>query len=861
MPVKSSPRTSTAILNGILLVFVAVILIFSIFLVRAKLLQNAQHLGMALVSSYAVEEEMSLRFLMTSVDLAGQYMEDMIEEGEGSSGIQTWLARHSSKFSNSLGADMVDFYAVIDGSIVAAVPWEGDEAYPYQQTDWYLQALAAGGETVCGDVYLDAITGQRICTISKALSAAGDVLAMGVYIQNSDFHNTAHSLPEECSYYLCDQNGQVLYSVTKWDMTPEKVQSYADYLIDGISSGSLLAYDAMYEDADGVRRGVYYQEMYNGWTVIMTIPINRILMGEENLLVPLIAAIAFVLFLVLVLITAQDLVRSRRMKRADDTAHMLGDSFYAIYRINVRAGTYEAFKLHESLRDTLPPVGDYSLFLQTMSELVRPSTFQAFENSFSLASIRQRMELRISDYGGDYQRRFGDVYRWVNIRSLYNHDLFPDEVILCFRDVDEEKRQELQHSLLLQDALSAAEESSRAKSQFFSNMSHDMRTPLNAVIGCCDLAQASLESGECGKLAGYLRKISFAGEQLLNLINNILELSRMEAGKSHLEQKELNLRKLLTDLTDIFRDRAQADHKILELNIDLQEDTVIGDQQKMTQVINNLLSNAVKYTNPGDRIRVEARQVGSPRHSSYQFIVEDTGIGMTPQFLEHLFDPYSRETAFTSQQIQGTGLGMPIVKSLVQQMGGTLSVDSALGEGTRFTVTIPFQTFLRAESPALAAPPVSGDFCWTGRRILVAEDNDLNREIITAVLNQFGAEVVPAVNGSKAVEAFSASPPGSMDAVLLDIQMPEMDGFQAASVIRRLDRPDARSVPIVAVTANAFAEDIDRSVAAGMNDHVAKPINSETLRQVLEKLIIEWDGRRHAADALKDSERTGGISS
>ena len=365
-----------------------------------------------------------------------------------------------------------------------------------------------------------------------------------------------------------------------------------------------------------------------------------------------------------------------------------------------------------------------------------------------------------------------------------------------------------------------------------------MRTPLNAILGCCELAQKTRSSQDSGKVWDYLGKIQFAGKQLLSLINDILELSRMEAGKNALDESVFDLKELLTSTAEIFRENAQSENKSLEISIDLQNPTVRGDEKKIAQILNNLLSNAVKYSRPGDSIHLEARQFDFQKHSKYQIVVEDTGIGMTPAFLEHLFEPYARETAFTSQHTVGTGLGMPIVKSLVQQMSGEITVQSKLGVGSRFTVTIPLQTITAQEVPEQEpAPGQEEAFDWSGRTVLLAEDNELNREIATELLEELGAQILPAENGEEAVRVFSETSPYCVDVILMDMQMPVMDGCQAAEAIRNLNRPDAATVPIIAVTANAFSEDIARTTKAGMNAHVAKPLDILVLTQTMQKLM------------------------
>ena len=820
---KISISSNTA-LSLLMLVLVAVLLTFSIFLVRTKLLENTQDLGMALAQSYAVEEEMHLDNFRQTINLAAEYVNEIDSEAGNSDEIQHWLSEYFAKLTALQGKSMVDPYAVIDGEIVAANPWDGDADYDYQTTDWYRNALEADGEVVFSDVYTDAITGAPVFTISKALERGGDVLAMDVYINSKELHNTTQTLPEDSSYYLCDASGTMLYSATQWDADEETLQAYLDFLMAGIQDGSLSAYDASFEDMEGVERGAYYSVMSNGWTVIMTIPIRDILLGDRNAAANVLAGVGLLLFGVLTAMVIRDLQQNKRIKKAGNTIRILSDSFYAVYRVNFREGTYEAIKMSRDLESQMPRTGGYDFLLATVKQVVESGTYQEFELSFSLESIRQRVSEHIADYGGDYRRRFGEIYKWVNIRTLYDEKLAPDEVILCFRDVDIEKRQQLQHTIILQEALEAAKKSTKAKSDFFSSMSHDMRTPLNAIIGFSQLAQNSQD--DCQKMRDYMQKIEFSGRQLLALINDILELSKIEAGKNALNNKRFNLKRYVEEAAGIFHDQ------------DMHNQEVVGDEFKIGQILNNLLSNSLKYSNPGAEIRLEIRQFDFQRHSKYQIVVEDTGIGMSEHFLEHLFDPYARETSFTSASTVGTGLGMPIVKSLVQQMSGEISVESTLGKGSKFTVTLPLEAVSGEESAEeRREPKKSAAFQLAGRKILLAEDNELNMEIATEILTMSGVEVLQAVNGAEAVRIFQGAAPYSIDAILMDMQMPEMDGCEAARAIRSLDKPDAATVPIIAVTANAFAEDIDKTTKAGMNGHISKPIDVALLYQALEKCI------------------------
>ena len=810
------------------------LLAFGVILVRTKLLQNTQDLGMSLAQSYASEEELHVSTFRSFLELGSRYAEELSRSGADAEKLQTWLHGYFAKLTDILGETLIDPYAVIDGTIVAANPWEGDATYDYRKADWYRQALEAGGEVIFTDAYIDAVTGTPVITAARKFENSDDVLAMDISLQNLSRVSESKRLPQDGSVYLCDSKGTLLYASAKWDVSEEASQYFADELIQGVRDGSLLDYDAFFRDPEGVKRGAYYCEMSNGWTVILTIPLQTVLMGERNLPVTVLAAIAALVMVSMAAMVVRDLRNIRRIRRADSTIQILGDSFYAIYRVNYTAGTYAAIKLAPDMERTLPRSGAYQGLIDTVGTLVDPETFQEFALAFSLESIRHRVAAKVPDYGGDYQRRFGDTYKWVNIRTLYDSDRAPNEVILCFREVDQEKRQQLQTVRVLQEALDTAQQSTQAKNAFFSSMSHDMRTPLNAIIGLSQLAQRDRD--DCAKVEGYLRKIEFSGGQLLALINDILELSRLEAGRSDLERRPFDLRQCVEDVTAAFHDIAREEEKSFSVRMERTDTMVEGDPFKLGQILGNLLSNAFKYSEAGDRIEVAVKQFDFQPHSKYQFTVEDTGIGMSEQFLEYIFDPYARETRFSSQAIGGTGLGMSIVKSLVQQMDGEITVESTLGAGSRFTVTLPLEAAQREETaPDREAHEEAADLA--GKRVLLAEDNALNMEIAAAILTMNGLEVAQAKDGAEAVELFRQSPPHSIDAILMDMQMPVMDGCAAARAIRAMDRPDAAGVPIIAVTANAFAEDIAKTTEAGMNGHVSKPIDFNILSRTLAHLI------------------------
>ena len=366
-----------------------------------------------------------------------------------------------------------------------------------------------------------------------------------------------------------------------------------------------------------------------------------------------------------------------------------------------------------------------------------------------------------------------------------------------------------------------------------------MRTPLNAVIGLADLA--CREDSIPDKVRDYLEKIRHSGKQLLTLVNDILDMSRIEHGeKTELDYAPMDLYKCVEDCVSMFREQAAQEGKTLEITADGSDYSVMCDQFRLSQVLNNLISNAMKYSMAQAVITVSvARTAVQKNMGKYQIVIKDTGIGMSEEFLEHIFEPFSRETMFAPVSITGTGLGMPIVKSLVQQMSGEIHISSQLGKGTTVTIILPLQMTDTPVGIQEAAASVSEEpsMFLEGRKILVAEDNMINMEIATEYLKMQGAQVLQAWNGQEAVDIFSSLEPQSLDAILMDMQMPQMDGCTASQLIRQMDRPDAGTIPIIAVTANAFAEDIAKTTRAGMDAHISKPLDMRDLMEVLKKYI------------------------
>ena len=390
----------------------------------------------------------------------------------------------------------------------------------------------------------------------------------------------------------------------------------------------------------------------------------------------------------------------------------------------------------------------------------------------------------------------------------------------------------------LMDSVAAAEEANRAKSHFLSSMSHDIRTPMNAILGFSTLIDRDAENPEA--VREYNHKIATSGQHLLGLINDVLDMSKIESGKTTLAAAEFRLPEVVASVEAMMRSQTNAKHQTFTVEVTgITHEALVGDEGRLRQILMNVLSNAIKYTPDGGsilfRIDGSLKRRGSLQH--LRIIVKDTGIGMSPDYLATIFDSFSREESSLTNKIQGTGLGMAITKNLVDLMGGTITVESVLGAGSTFIIDLDFPPAEESAGAGVEGAPapaeVDVDAALGGRRFLVAEDNDLNAEIIAAILDMHGATCEIAENGQVAVEKFAASRPGAFDMIFMDVQMPVMNGHEAARAIRALDREDARDIPIIAMTANAFTEDEREALAAGMNAHVAKPIDLKALARTV----------------------------
>ena len=531
-------------------------------------------------------------------------------------------------------------------------------------------------------------------------------------------------------------------------------------------------------------------------------------------------------------------------------------AYQMLIAVNLTQNTYHMVEYQRFPVKAPNPEGCFDDLIEFEMEGVHPDYREEFGRKFTRKALTEAFQrgerilsMDVPHIGGDgsYHWNFTQV---VKVESPYTHDLI--EITLS-RNIDEERRiqqetleKERQAKLLLEDALKKAEKANKAKSDFLSRMSHDIRTPMNAIIGMTELAQ--LHIGDEEKQRDYLNKIASSGAHLLGLINEILDVSKIESGVMELSENSLDLRALAREAAEMVRISMESRQQEFRVEIDESFNPwVMGDARRIRQVLVNILENAAKYTPQGGRITFCVCELKreEQRAGTYRFIIEDTGIGMKPEYIKHIFEPFSRADDSRISKVPGTGLGMTIVKNLISMMDGDIQVESEWGKGSRFTVTLCLDKC--GDTGEAIQPSVSGpEAAYRGLRVLLVEDNELNRQIASEMLELLGVSVEMAENGREAVEAVCSHPALYYDAVFMDVQMPVMNGYEATREIRGSGMERIWELPIIAMTADAFAEDVKKAGMSGMNGHLAKPVSIELLRGALSgcldcKRMNRWD--------------------
>lgn len=552
----------------------------------------------------------------------------------------------------------------------------------------------------------------------------------------------------------------------------------------------------------------------------------------------LIAIVIFTLFRTVRIHMEQESIM-REQKRLQ-IINALGQAYSIILLLNIKKNMLEVIKFSDGVGHNIRKEDlSNALRKEYIENMIAPS----FQKNYMAFTDISTMESRLKEH--DSISCISQTIKGAWMRSMIVPQKCDEKgnlstVLLAISDVTEEKEHELEQDRILRNALSSAEHANRAKTAFLNNMSHDIRTPMNAIIGFTSLAAEHLDDREI--IRDYLEKISTSGKHLLSLINDVLDMSRIESGSVKIEKTNVYLPDVLEDLKKIILESVHAkQQKLLIKQQDVVHEDIITDKLRLTQVLLNIISNAVKFTPVGGTIHILVEEKASQKagYAVYSFCIKDNGIGMSKEFQEHVFDSFARERTVTESGITGTGLGMAITKNIVDLMGGTIHLTSKQGEGSEFIVTLECELADKTVQDKQSSCPKAEKkhLDYSGKKVLLVEDNELNREIATEILKSLGLKVDYAADGMEAVEIMSSEAGNQYDMIFMDIQMPKMDGYTATREIRTLKDTKKANVPIIAMTANAFDEDRKKAIKAGMNGHIAKPIDVNVILQNLDRIF------------------------
>ena len=973
-------------LNMVIIAAFVGIVIFGTNILQSILTENTNAMGLELIKNFSAAEEQSLNTCEALLRICTDYIEKQEQSGVSAEELQEGLYPFMDALNALYGREYIRMYGrVSDGTVLTLDNSEIEVRTDYDITaaQWYQNAAAAGGEIYISPVYTDALTGFPVVTMCRIIPETGSFLAIDIRDAYFELNSEKVSLPEKSSYYLLDQDGEVIYCLPREDGEETGFHYLVDSYRENADCNTSNHVVENVKAADGIVRNVYFHHLDSGWTGILTIPRDEILSGSNlfrNISIGLV-------LLGIALILYQSVYEYKRGKKESEYAMYQAamestlHAYRAIYFIDVRAGTL----------DTVYPLGAdgkprHSTYQQEKEDrftygVIAPEhcerVFQFLDLDYLARELVEKdyMELQFRRRIFDVNKRvnIGDEYEWCSI-AVAIAERKNGEVLtlsMSIRNVNDIMEREAKQAEMLALATKRAEAASRAKSDFLSRMSHDIRTPMNAILGMT--AVAAMHIDEKNRVMDALEKINVSGKHLLGLINEVLDMSRIESGRVNLSEEAFNLSDTIGSMLTVFHSQIAA--KELELNAGittLEHENVIGDEQHLQQIFMNIMGNAVKFTPPGGSINIHIQELPSntPDIGYYEFVFEDTGIGMEEEYIQTIFEPFSRAANSTGNKIEGTGLGMSIAVNIARMMDGDIKVESKLGKGSKFTVTV----HLRLDNPAqenvaaLASLPVlvvddekeacestceilnsigmnseyvlDGDsavkrlveaneagtdfsvvildwkmpgkdgvetaaeirrtvgdhipliilsaYDWSdieaeaekaginafiskpmfksrlirvlqtvlhqeqdeetvnalaefkqqdfsGKRVLLVEDNEINIEVAQELLGIVGIQVDTALNGKLAVDRVLETEPGYYDLIFMDIQMPIMNGYEAAKAIRTSGRSDLREIPIVAMTADAFSDDVKKSGDAGMNDHISKPVDIEKLKNALQR--------------------------
>jgi signal transduction histidine kinase/CheY-like chemotaxis protein len=979
-------KKQTNLIILIIVVVFAATTIWSGVAMRRQLKENADVTNYLLAENCKSAEETELTTYETMLNMLVAYVEKNEEGNKTSDEIGENLHLYLQKFYQLYAEEQFRCSCVLEGHLISndeVYEQAAADQYDFRSSEWYQQALLSGGEIYATSAYSDPLSGDLIMTLAKKSSVSDNVFAIDVFFDH--YHNdTVTSLPENAAYYLFDNNSTIVYSKTQVFDDYTSMQSFMGAMLwqneEELYASGKVVLD--YTDAKGIKRTAYITRLSNDWKVILTIPQSNAIAGVTTLYFT-IGMILLIGTAIIALLSMLFYQQRKRRQEAQKTVDVMGRdteiykailrntiiTYRRIYYVNLENEGYERIYPEET-DGTYKGVYRDIITAHFIGEAMEDAGRQEIEDFFDLEKVKAALaENEYCERRCQYYDAAGNGETCTaTFVALNRQDGSVTDVTLIVRSIEDLIAEENRKNELLTMAVDRAEAASHAKSDFLSNMSHDIRTPLNAILGMTAIAAMHIDNKE--RVLDALAKITSSGKHLLGLINSVLDMSKIESGKISLNEEEFKLSDTIQSLLDLFYDQTQKKNIDFTVNVEkIEHEDVIGDGQRLQQIFVNILGNSLKFTPEGGKISmgISERPSNLPGKSCYRFVFEDTGIGMSQDFVDRIFEPFVRAEDSRIDHIEGSGLGMSIAVNIARMMGGDIEVESELGKGSRFTVTvymkinnvteedikrlaslsvlvvddeeiacenaceilnsldmkaeyamngddavarvvevheqaedfeliildwkmpgkdgiqttreirkvmgddIPIivlsaydwsdieQEALAAGVNAFISKPlfksklvhvikevvglypqeetqlVTAEYKKRDVRILLADDVELNLEVALEFLRHLGVEADTALDGKETVDKFAAQPAGFYDMIFMDIHMPVMDGYEATRVIRGMEREDAQTIPIIAVTADAFSDDIQKANDAGMNGHIAKPLSIDALNREIEK--------------------------
>ncbi len=840
---KDNNHFDRSVIFTLIFLFLSLIVfLYSLISSSSKVKQNLEELGNLRLNIFSSHISHRIDTYKIAMEMGARQVELLALTGANDEEISAWLKELVSYVEQATHIGKIKAYAVgsneYNGRFAGSFSYNIDKLSSkyIKETYWYKTALKFQSYPVFTPVYNDIIDNQSVITISISLLNGKGVLALDLYIDNiEESWLPQKDIFDDNTYILLDNKGSYISGIN----IPELKTCTNDELykkIYGIikNDNSSIGSAVLTTGNNEIFNLFFKKNIYSGYTSVVLINNNKLYSSSpiwhlRYLIILMILAIAGVL------IYTEENYLNKKIYDSNSVIDMLGNSYYAIYRVNIITEEYVILRGTDFICSMIKQEGKYEELYNTLINSLDDISVDEFRTSFSMENIRNMAKNNQLDYSIDLHRMLEDGYKWVNLRFIMDKTVSEEYVLLCLRECEEERKRELAHIGLLEDAVSALKESAESKRILYSSVSHDMRTPLNGIIGIAELMGHHLNNPE--KIADYLEKIKLSGSQLITLIDNFLEMAKSESKTMEANNETFSIESQIGEIINIFTLIAQRDNKIFSASINIKNDKVHGDLNKLIHILNNILSNAFKYTKENGSINMSVTEIHlSSDKLWYKFIVSDSGIGMSKEFLSQIYTPFAREKRSETIGITGTGLGLSIVQNQVHRMDGEINIESQYGIGTTVTITLPFNKADESSNNEESENNIE-NIDLSGAVVLAVEDNVVNMQILVELLTLKKVKVLQAWNGEEAVDIYKQSESFSIDAILMDIQMPVMDGLDASRLIRQSNRKDALSIPIIALSANIFEEDIAESNAAGMNAHLAKPVNVNMLYAVLSEFI------------------------